>query len=180
MVGMKKFVHQSLWFIVITTGGASAVSLIGGIGLQVVEHQLLPLVPLLIALPALNTMIGDYSTIIAAHAGDPFERSRSKKELAIAISWSVIINIVGVIALSLLLAIKRGYAPDYAFIVTFSLLVVGAILTCVAFMFFLTFLLDKIMERHRLNPDDILIPVVTSVSDVLMLGMIAFAAFAIF
>lgn len=177
---MKKFAKQSLWFIIITTGGASAVSLIGGIGLQAVEQQLLPLVPLLIALPALNTMVGDYSTIIAAHAGDPFERARSKKELAKAIAWSVIINIIGVIALSLLLAYKRGYQPDYLFITTFSIFIAVAIVVCVAFMFFITFLLDTLLEKRKQNPDDILIPIVTSVSDVLMLGMIAFAAYAIF
>ena len=177
---MSKQRRDPLWFIILTAAGASSVSLLGGVGIEAVEFKLLPLIPLVVALPALNTMVGDYATIIAAHAGDPLERERTRKELATAISWSVLVNIVGVFALSLLLAWRRGFVPSVWFTVRFGLFVSAAIVLVVVFMFLLTYFLDKLLERRRLNPDDLLIPVVTSVSDVLMLGMIALGALLLF
>lgn len=177
---MKKFAREPIWFIILTTAAASSVSLIGGIGIEAVAESLLPLIPLIIALPALNTMVGDYSTIIAAHAGDPFERERTRKQLVKAISWSVVFNIVGIIVLSLLLAARRDFDVTFMFALRFGLFIAVAIAATVAFMFILTYILDKMFEKRRLNPDDILIPIVTSVSDVLMLGTIALGVAAFF
>lgn len=170
---MKKYATEPVWFIVLTTAAASSVSLIGGIGLESVAESLLPLIPMIVALPALNTMVGDYSTIIAAHAGDPFERERTRKQLVKAISWSVIFNILGVTILSLILAARRGFDLDFMFVLRFGLFITVAIIATVIFMFVITYILDKLLEKRRLNPDDILIPIVTSVSDVLMLGTVA-------
>lgn len=177
---MKKFAREPIWFIILTTAAASSVSLIGGIGLEAVAESLLPLIPMIVALPALNTMVGDYSTIIAAHAGDPFERERTRKQLIKAISLSVIFNILGVTILSLILAARRDFDVTLQFTLRFGLFITVAIIATVAFMFFLTYVLDKIFEKRRLNPDDILIPIVTSVADVLMLGTIALGVSAFF
>lgn len=177
---MKNYAREPIWFIILTTAAASSVSLIGGIGLEAVAESLLPLIPMVVALPALNTMVGDYSTIIAAHAGDPFERERTRKQLVKAISWSIIFNILGVTILSLLLAARRDFDVTLAFTLRFGLFIAAAITAAVAFMFVLTYVLDKIFEKRRLNPDDILIPIVTSVSDVLMLGTIALGVSAFF
>ncbi len=70
---------RKLSFIVLTVASASSVSLIGGLGLEAVQEQILPIVPLLIALPALNTMVGDYAAIIAAHVSDPTEQTGDKR-----------------------------------------------------------------------------------------------------
>lgn len=163
-------------FIVATVGGASCISMIGGIGLQAVEDKLLPLVPLIIALPALNTMVGDYAAIIAAHAVDPAERKKTKRQLARAISKSIWVNIVGLIVLSVAIAWKRGYVFTSIFAIKFVLFVALSMILVILAMFATTSLLDKLLERKKLNPDDILIPIVTSVTDVLMLGLVALAA----
>lgn len=175
---MKHLRH--LLFVVFTVAGASCISLIGGIGLEAVEEKLLPLIPLIIALPALNTMVGDYAAIIAAHATDPAERTTTKKKLARAISKAVWVNIVGLIVLSLILAWQRGYIFTNGFIIKFVLFIAISMVAVIALMFALTTILDKILERKKLNPDDILIPVVTSITDVLMLGFVALAAVFIF
>ncbi len=177
---MKALRQHPLWFVVLTTAAASSVSLIGGIGIEAVGHQLLPLIPLVVALPALNTMVGDYSTIIAAHAGDPYMRTRTWRQLITAVSWSVLFNVIGVTALSLIIAWRRDFPVSVDFSLRFALFVAVAIVASVAFMFFLTYVLDKLLEKRRLNPDDILIPVVTSVSDVIMLGLIALGAVFLF
>src|SRR5688572_29705212 len=109
-------------------------------------ENLLPLVPLLVALPSLNTMVGDYAAIIAAHAGDPEERATSKKQLAKAISRAIIVNIVGVLILSLVIAAKRGYVFEADFVLKFVLFVPIAMVSITTFMFILTAVLDKLLE----------------------------------
>ena len=172
--------HSPLLFSAITAGAASAISLIGGIGIEAVQHRLLPLAPLVIALPALNTMVGDYAAIIAAHAGDPADRKQSRKALARAISKAMLVNIVGVIALSLLVAWHRGYVAEADFIVKFAVFVVISFASIIAAMFMLTIGLDKLLANRQINPDDVLIPIVTSITDVGMLGLIALAALLLF
>ncbi len=171
---------QPFWFVVISIAAASSISLIGGMGLELVADRLLPLVPMIIALPALNTMVGDYATVIAAHAGDPNERPRSRRELARAISISVFINIIGVFGLSVMLAINRDYQFTTAILAKFGIFITLAVIGVVVFMFAITLFLDKIFEKRKLNPDDLLIPIVTTISDVLMLGAIAAAAWWLF
>lgn len=175
-----KYRRQPFFFIALTTAGASSVSLIGGIGLEAVTARLLPLVPLIVAMPALNTMVGDYAAIIAAHAGDPNERPRTKRALAHAIGKVMCVNVVGVLLLSILLALRRGYAFEPTFLARFIVFVPVSMFSIIGLMFVLTTFLDKLTERSRLNPDDILIPIVTSITDVCMLGLIAIAAVFIF
>ncbi len=167
-------------FITFTTGLASTISLIGGIGLETVAERLLPLVPLIVALPGLNDLVGDYASIIAAHASDPAERKTSKKELAKAISKVIGINIIGIIVLSLLIARNQGYDADGAFLLKFVFFVAGSIVVVISGLFAITALLDKALEKRKLSPDDILIPIVTSITDVMMLVLIALGAWFLF
>lgn len=171
---------RRILFIALTTGAASCISLIGGIGLEAVQERILPLVPLIIALPALNTMVGDYAAIIAAHAADPAERTTTKRTLAKAIAKAMWVNIIGVLALSLILATQRGYVLSSVFLTKFIFFVAGAMIATIVVMFILTIILDKLLEKKRLNPDDILIPIVTSISDVLMLALVALAVVFLF
>lgn len=171
---------RHITFVVFTTGGASAISLIGGIGIESVEEKLLPLVPLLVALPALNTMVGDYAAIIAAHASDPAERTYTKRVLAKAIAKAIWVNVIGVLLLSFFVAWQRDYLFTDVFLLKFIVFVLLSMTGVVAGMFGLTALLDKFLEHEKLNPDDILIPIVTSVTDVMMLGLITLAAIFLF
>lgn len=171
---------RSIMFIVVTTAAASCVSLIGGIGLEAVGDKLLPLVPLLVAVPALNTMVGDYAAVIAAHASDPAERSTTKRQLARAIAKVIWINVLGVLLLSIVVAWQREYLFSPVFVLKFVLFVVVAMIAVVAGMFGLTTLLDRLLVDKKFHPDDILIPIVTSITDVAMLGLVALAAVLLF
>lgn len=150
--------------------------MIGGVGIEYVEADLFVIVPLVIALPALNTMVGDYATIIAAHAGNPGEGKLSRRKLVLAVFKSTVVNIIGTVGLSLFIADRRGYDSNYGFVLTFFAFVALSVGAIVSIMFFITYTLDKILEKRRLNPDDVLIPVVTTITDVFMLGLIAVAA----
>lgn len=171
---------RQILFIIFTTGAASSISLIGGVGLEAVHQKILPLVPLIIALPALNTMVGDYAAIIAAHAGDPAEGKHTKKVLAKAIFKSIWVNIIGVLVLSIVIAVQRDYLFTSDFLIKFVLFTSLAMIGVIILMFGITIVLDKLLEKHRLSPDDVLIPVVTTITDLFMLGSVALAAVFLF
>lgn len=177
---MSQLRRQSISFIVITTALTSCISMLGGLGIEFAEAELLPIVPLVIALPALNTMVGDYATVIAAHAGNENQKKATKRKLVRSIFISTIFNISGTIALSIVLANKRGYHATSSFIALFSIFVCLSVLGIVAIMFAITYFLERILEQKKLNPDDVLIPIVTTITDVFMLGLIAIAAKVLF
>ncbi len=172
--------RQSFLFIAVTVGLSSSISLLGGLGLQSISQKILPLVPLLIAIPSLNTLVGDYTAAIAAHAGDPAERKNTKKLVVMAIIKTAWFNILAIVALSLFIAWQRGYIFENSFLVRFSIFVPSALIAVTVCMFAIIVWLDRLLEHKRINPDDILIPIVTSLSDVLMLGLITLAVFTIF
>ncbi len=176
----RRLRETPLLFSAVTAGAASCLSLIGGIGIEAVQEKLLPIIPLIVALPALNTMVGDYAAIIAAHAGDPAERTQTKRQLARAISRAMLVNIIGIIILSLTIAWRRGYVLSGDFGVRFVLFITIAFVGIILAMFAITAVLDRMLEKHQLNPDDILIPIVTTVTDILMLGLISLAVVTIF
>jgi cation transporter-like permease len=177
---MKRSRLLHILFVIVSVGFASSISLIGGLGIEAVQNELIYIVPLLIALPAMNSLVGDYATLIAAHAGDPNERNLSKRQLMIAMFPSVITSTVMILGVSLTLAIHRGYHLQDVFILKYVLFVVSSIVSVIAIMFLLTALLDKLLENRDINPDDVLIPIVTTISDIFMLGLIALAVKFIF
>lgn len=166
--------------VALSCAAASSISLIGGVGLEAVSEKILPLVPMLIAIPALNDLVGSYAAVIAAHTGDPTERQRSHKELARVIYRVALYNIVAIALLSLLVASFRGYYADFDFLLRFGGFVLVSVLIVVSFMFALAGGLDRLLRNHRYNPDELLIPVVTSLADILMLGLVALAVLTIF
>jgi len=171
---------RSFIFVAFTTACASALSLVGGIGLEAVASKVLPLVPLIIALPGLNDLVGDYASIIAAHHGDPSENSRSKKELIRAIFKVIGLNITFLVLLSIGLAHARGYVLETVFVTKFAIFIVLAVILAILIMFGLAGFLETILKNKKINPDELLIPVITSLADIVMLLFVALAVVTIF
>lgn len=170
---------RSFLLVILTIAAASSVSMLGGLALESVVDKLIPLVPLIIALPALNTMVGDYATIIAS-----FEElditNRTESKLVKAIIKSTVINIVCVIILSLIIAKIRKYPINSQFFIKYAIFVCMAICLTVLAIWIITKLLDRILNKTSMSKEDVLIPVITSVSDVLMLVLISISAVTIF
>lgn len=173
-------VRRTFIFVALTTALASSLCLIGGVGLEYISDRILSLVPLLIAIPSLNNLVGDYSSIIAAHTGDPKEGKRIKRTVARAIFKIIWINISAIIALSVGGALLRGYEFDAVFAGKFAIFVAGASILTVLFMFVIARLLDVILKKRRINPDELLIPIITSLADIVMLLLVTLAVLTIF
>lgn len=171
---------RSFIFVAFTAACASALSLIGGIGLEAVSDRILPLIPLIIAIPGLNDLVGDYASIIAAHHGDPSENTRTKRELIRAIFKVLGFNIIFLILLSTGLAYSRGFMLDKIFLIKFAIFIALAVVLAVVFMFILAGVLESILKNRRINPDELLIPVITSLADIVMLLLVSTAVVTIF
>lgn len=173
--------RHSFWFVAITTALMSGIIIIGGIGLEYIAEKVIFLIPLIIAIPSLNDSVGDYASIIAAHQGDPTEQKKSLfRELAPIIFKVVWINIGAIIVLSLLSAQTRGYELTIDFAVSFALFVASAMIVTVAFMFVIARLIKLFLDRSKVEADELLIPVITTVSDVVMLLLVTLAVLLIF
>ncbi|MBP6880067.1 magnesium transporter [Candidatus Saccharibacteria bacterium] len=176
----KERLKQSFFYTCLMVAAASSVSLIGGIGLEAISEKLLPIIPLLIATPPLNTMVGDYASVIAARATDGKLRNHPQLELARDLAPSIMLNASAVSVVSLGVAISRHYALSTVFLSKFIIFVFASIIGVVVAMLIITKTVDKLLESKTANPDDVLIPIVTSVTDVLMLGLITAAALWLF
>lgn len=179
---MKHFTlpHRSVISAVKTSTTAASIGLIGGIALQSVTQQLVFIVPMLIALPAINAMAGDYATIITAHIGDPEMSKLHLKKLIKALISSVPISVVGVVGLSLFFAVLQGYSVTRSFMYTYTLFVFFAFSLVVTFTVVSSVLLNKVLISKQVNSDDILIPVSNVLASVLMLILVALAAWQLF
>lgn len=175
-----KMSPRSFMFVAFSAAGASALSLIGGVGLEAVASRILPIVPLLIAIPGLNDLVGDYASIIAAHHGDPTENTRTKKQLLFAIFRVVGLNILFLVILSAVLAQIRGYILEPVFLIKFAIFIAVAVVLAILIMFALAGSLELILKNKRINPDELLIPIVTSLADIVMLLFVALAVITVF
>lgn len=175
-----KLTPRSFIFVAFTVACASALSLIGGIGLEYVSDRILPLIPLIIAIPGLNDLVGDYASIIAAHHGDPSENTRTKKQLIGAIFKVLGFNIVSLILLSLGLAYMHGYIFEWTFVLKFIIFMAMSIIIAILAVFALSSLLEVILKKRHINPDELLIPIVTSLADIIMLLFVTLAVLTIF
>lgn len=175
-----KLSPRSFIFVAFTAACASALSLIGGIGLEAVSGKILPLIPLLIAIPGLNDLVGDYASIIAAHHGDPSENTRTKKQLLSAIFKVVGFNILFLVILSVGLASWKGYVLEPMFLIKFAIFIATAVILAILIMFALAGTLELILKNKHINPDELLIPIITSLADIVMLLFVALAVITIF
>lgn len=172
--------HRSIISAAKTTSTAASIGLIGGVGLQTVTEDLLVITPLLLALPAINAMAGDYATIITAHLGDPETSAGDIRKLYKALAIGVPVSALGVISLSLLLAHLQGYQIEQSFVTTYSIFVFASLGAVVIITVLSSFLLNWFLAQRRLNSDDVLIPVSNVLASVLILLSVAIAAWRIF
>lgn len=161
--------HNKFLASTLLAAGLASIGLIGGLGIQSVRGQLINFTPLLIALPAMNAMVGDYAILITAHLGDP-ETSRYRvRKLLQSLLLSLPISIVGVSGLSLFIArqqdyeLSRAQAEEYVLLISVSLVAV-LVITLVS-----VFFINRLLRRHRLNSDDVLIPIANTLASVMVL-----------
>lgn len=147
---------------------------IGGVGLKFIEDKLIILIPFLILIPALNKMIGDFGIIIVSKfttmiyqkkIRKPLLHSHNLKHLFKDIFPIAVISAVYVAVLATMISTFKGF--DFSFIFLFK--IISITVTITVFLIFLHFLIavfgGMYVYRKGHDPDDLLIPITTSIAD---------------
>lgn len=165
-----KIVKESIKILIL----ASVISSIGGIGLETIQKKLLLIVPLLILLPSLNDMIGDFGTIMSSkfttllYLGKIKERWWKSKELKTLIWILVIISLISAIYIALLanlIAYWRGFEITTDITIKVILISILATLILVTAIISMSIIAGFIVYKKNEDPDNFLIPITTSIAD---------------
>jgi cation transporter-like permease len=166
--------HNKLIVAFMMSGGLASIGLIGGLGLQAVREELIAFTPLIIALPAMNAITGDYALLITTHLGDPETYSARVKKLLLSLLISVPITIFGISFVSLSIASIQNYPVDFALVKEFVVLIGLTLIAILSLTLIMVFITNLFLKKSTLNSDDILIPLTTTFSSLVLLMSIAF------
>ncbi|HUW43405.1 MAG TPA: magnesium transporter [Bacillota bacterium] len=165
----KTIIRESLKILLL----ASIISSFGGLALEQIKTLFLSITPLLILLPSLNNMIGNYGTIISSrfstmlHEGEIKGKWRKNKELKKLFFQMTIMTVVGAVLSSLIVigityfsgGILLKTALKVFFIVLFDMFLLTNVL------FFVAIRAGIYIYKKKEDPNNFLIPVSTSIAD---------------
>ena len=169
--------HRKFLASVLLSAGLAAISMLGGLGIQAVRGKLVAFTPLLIALPAMNAIAGDYATLITAHLGDPDTYRPRMKKLVISLLISVPLSLAGITTMSLVVARSQGFQITAAAVRQYVSLLSFALIGILSFTALAIVLANRAVKHKQINSDDLLIPIANTVASVLVL--ISFALITI-
>lgn len=174
----RRIIKESIKILIL----ASVISSLGGLALDRIETLFLSILPLVILLPALNDMIGNYGTIISARFSEMLHEGKIKKnlknnlELRHLFFQILVIAVFGAI-LSSLVAIgityfsPEGIALDVALKVFAIVIIDVFILTNI--LFFVAVFAGLYYYKKKEDPNNFLIPITTAVADFTNMAVLA-------
>jgi len=176
----KKIIKESFLVLVLTV----AIVLAGGIALKASEDKLVNLIPFLIVVPALINAAGEFGTIITARFTTalyekkinlkkwPFFNKEVKHILRDSLPAAFLLGLwLGVI--TLIISKYRGFTFNSIFFIKFFLIIMLVLLFIFYITFFIAILGGYYVYKKKANPDDLLIPITTSIADFLGLVILA-------
>lgn len=153
---------------------ASIISSFGGLALENMKTVFLSIIPLVILLPALNDMIGDYGTIVSSkfstmlHEGliekDLFFNNELRKMFAQIMIISFITALFSSM-MALVFSTILGYSLDkIVFLKVLSIAIID-VFVLVGILFFTSILAGLYFYKKQEDPNNLLIPITTSIAD---------------
>jgi cation transporter-like permease len=161
---------------------ASVISSIGGISLQLMEDKLLAITPLLILIPAMNNMVGGFGCIVSSKftnmlylgkVGAKWWRSRHLHRLFLVILMSSFIMSVFIGVAASFIGYWSGSRLTFEMFLKVLSIAVLSNLIIVAIIFCVSIIGGLGIYRKREDPNNFLIPIATSVADLLNLVIFA-------
>ncbi len=180
-------IKESLKILII----AAIISSVGGVGLENVREKLVTIIPLLIMLPALNDMIGDYGTIVSSkftsmlYTGKiDIRKSVLKSEemknlmktlFAIALIMSLYIG-----AVSYGMAYYSGFPFNPLIFLKIMAVSVMCTMILVGIIFMASVASGIYIYRKKEDPNNFLVPITTSLADFGSMLLFAFIVVRLF
>ncbi len=179
MYTFRSIVKESIGVLI----GAAIISSLGGLALQSVSTKIFLIIPLLIILPALNDMVGDFGIIIVSKFTTALYLHKIGKEKWYK-SFAVTHLVREVLPISLLaagyiaiVACGIAYMKNYPLtpILVLKILAVTLLTTLLLIIVNLTIgLLGGLYLYHqKKDPDDVLIPITTAIADLGSMSLLA-------
>ncbi len=175
----KKIIKESLGILIF----ASVVSSAGGLFLEHIKTTFISLIPLIILLPTLNDMIGDYGMIISSRfttmlfKGGIKNKITKNKELLKLFSKILIIAIITSIfslVVSFLISGFSGFNLTFNIATKISLMILIDVLVLIFILCLIAFFLGIFFYKRNEDPDNFLIPITTSIADFGNMFILAF------
>ena len=166
-----RIIHESLRILLL----AALISSLGGFALERVKGTLFALAPLVILLPALNDMIGDFGTVVAGrfsamlHEGKisaHWARNPELRALFVQILASaVIVSLLASAAAMALSSITTGFDAGLDVALKIAAITLADVVLLVCLIFLISIFAGLHFYRKGEDPNNFLIPIVTSVAD---------------
>ena len=171
-------VRESLKILIL----ASIISSIGGIGMEFISTKLVAIIPLLILLPALNDMVGDFGCIVSSkfttmlYLGKVNRRwwkSRHLHKLFLVILFTSLLTSVFIGVAASVIAYWHGFSLTFDVFLKILSIAVLSNLIIVAIIFCVSIIGGLGIYRRNEDPNNFLIPIATSFADLLNLVIFA-------
>lgn len=165
-----KIIKESLGILIL----ASIISTLGGIGLHAVQEKILMILPLLIIFPALNDMVGDFGITFASRYTTLLQQKKlGKKKFmnkALREHFLLILKIAMIAAfyistLSLIIASLKGFKFDPLLYIKILIITIITTISLVLLIAFISIVAGKYFVKKKEDPDNLLIPITTSIAD---------------
>ncbi len=166
----KTIIKQSIWILIF----ASLVSSFGGLFLENIKELFVVIVPLVILMPTLNDMIGDYGMIISSRfttflyrgkINKKIDKNFKLKELFFKIISIALLTSVLSIIISLIISKFSGYNASLSTMFKIFVIVIIDVILLVIILFLVAFFGGLYVYKRNKDPDNFLIPITTSIAD---------------
>lgn len=153
---------------------ASLISSLGGLMLERIKDLFVVVIPLVILLPAMNGMIGDFGIIFSSRfanllhegkVGRSWKKNMEIRKLLLQILVISLITTSVSAAIALAVSYFSGYAMDWGVVIkVFFISIIDALLL-VSILFITAIFAGLYFFKKNEDPDNFLIPITTSIAD---------------
>jgi mgtE-like transporter len=153
---------------------ASLISSLGGLTLENIKNIFVTIVPLIVALPVINDMIGDYGTVVSSkfstmlHEGLVKTKWWKTSELRKLFLQIIVISTVTALlvsAMALAIGGLSNYFIDVSAVTKITLVIVFDVIILVCILFLMAVFAGLYFFRKGEDPNNFLIPITTSIAD---------------
>lgn len=166
----KKIIKESIWILLF----ASLISSFGGLFLENIKEMFVVIVPLIILLPTLNDMIGDYGMILSSRFTTMLFKGRihgdigeNKGFIKLILKIILIATITATLAtcISFIISKISGFQITGGLMVKLFFIVILDVYVLIAILCLVAFFGGKYYYKKNEDPDNFLIPLTTSIAD---------------
>lgn len=153
---------------------ASIISSLGGFALEQVKAMFISIIPLIVLMPVLNSMIGDYGIVVSSKFSTMLHENKVKrkwwgirelKRLALQIFLISLITTVLSTSIALLVSPFFGYTLTTATISKIFLISILDVILLVSILFLVAIFAGIYFYKKGEDPSNFLIPITTSIAD---------------